>query len=237
MLQYPINVYPDHTAFDPRESNYYKGIKLTFQGDMLSALFWKLYDYDTGSLISQNKIYGTQMTPLCYNNGEIAIPNIFASLSDGRYVFQLMMTQTRTAVTTYPTTTEYERVNVHDRYISRGKTAEAYASGTSITIEEDIKVIYPWNKNGDVYSPSIIEELTDTPNFTIRAAEMVMHIGNEVIPITSYDASTGVVTLANALVHTYAAGTSYQIYANYLISDLYYFEVANQPDLLATEID
>ena len=237
MLQYPIKVYPDHTAFDPRESDYYKGIKLTFQGDMLSSLWWKLYDYDTGSLIFQNKTYGTQMTPLCYNNEQISIPNIFSALSNGRYILQLMMTQTRTMITNYSLSPQYSRVNVHDRYVSRGKTAASYASTTEIQIEDNIKVIYEWNKNQDVYSPSVIEETTDSPSFTIRAAEIVMHIGNEVVPITSYNATTGVATLANALQHTYPTGTDYQLYANYFISDLYYFEVAKQPDLLATEID
>lgn len=237
MLQYPINVYPDKTAFDSTESDYYRGIKLTFQGDMLSALFWKLYDYDTGNLVLQNKAYGTQMTPMCYNNGDVAIPNIFANLSKGRYVLQLMMTQTRVKSMGHGETLRYDRVNVHDRYISRGKTMASYSATASIQIEDNIKVIYEWNKNGDVYSPSIIEESQDTPNFTIRAAEIVMHIGNEVVPITSYDASTGIATLANVLQYNYPSGTPYQLYANYLISDLYYFEVAQQPALMATMIN
>ena len=237
MLQYPINVYPDKTAFDSTESDYYRGIKLTFQGDMLSALFWKLYDYDTGNLVLQNKAYGTQMTPMCYNNGDVAIPNIFANLSKGRYVLQLMMTQTRVKSMGHGETLRYDRVNVHDRYISRGKTMASYSATASIQIEDNIKVIYEWNKNGDVYSPSIIEESQDTPNFTIRAAEIVMHIGNEVVPITSYDASTGIATLANVLRYNYPSGTPYQLYANYLISDLYYFEVAQQPALMATMIN
>ena len=229
MLQYPINVYPDKTAFDSTDSNYYRGLKFTFQGDVLSSVFWRVYDYTTGEIVSQNKIYGEEMMPLCYNNGEIEIPNIFNQLPYGRYILQMMLTETRTS----QTHDVYKRVNSHDRYISRGKLTSAYSlNDTSIMIEDNINVIYPWNKNGDVYSASVIVD-----DFTIRAAEIVMHIGNEVVPIVSYDSSTGEVVLESPLLNNYSEGTSYQLYANYLISELYYFETAKQPLLMATELE
>ena len=234
MLQYPINVYPDETAFDSTDSNYYRGIKLTFKGDILSALYWRVYDYHTGNIVIENKIYREQMRPLCYNNEEIEIPNIFQSLTVGRYVLQVMMTQTRVNRNGQNPT----RVNIHDRFVSRGKTRELYqTSSTNIILEDNINVIYEWNKNGTVYSPSVIEETVDTPPFTFRAAEMVIKIGQDVMPILSYDASTGIVTLPNSLSQDYPAGTTYQIYANYLISNLYYFEVAKQTQFQYQSID
>lgn len=229
MLQHPINVYPDKTAFATADSNYYRGIQLTFQGDMLSSLYWRLYNYDTGAIALENKIYGEQMRPICYNNGKVEIPNIFTSLGVGRYVMQFMMTQTRVDQDDETP----NRINVHDRFVSRGKLVQAYvrASQTSIVIEDNIRVIYEWNKNGSVYSANVITDEVDTPNFTHRASEIVIKIGNETVPIVSYDASTGVATLAYALANDYPADTSYQLYANYLISELYYFEVAYQPEL------
>ena len=234
MLQYPINVYPDKTAFAASDSNYYRGIRLTFKGDMLSSLYWRLYNYDTGAIVAENKIYGEQMCPICYNNGEVEIADIFQSLAVGKYVMQFMLTQTRVD----QNTNNPNRINVHDRYVSRGKTTLPYTSPqTNIFIEDNINIIYEWNKNGNVYSASVIEEETDLPHFTHRASEIVMKIGQETIPIISYDASTGKATLASEFTNNYPEDTPYQLYANYLISELYYFEVAYQPELQATAED
>lgn len=243
MLQYPINVYPDHTAFDSYSrigADYFRGIKFTFKGDVLSSVFWRVYDYTTGNVVLEDKVYGDKLFPLCYNDGEVEIPDVLWQNSQdtqnrfpyGRYILQMMLTETRTAQNG---ATGYIRVNSHDRYVSRGKITSAYSTNdtTSIMLENEINVIYPWNKNGTVYSASVIND-TD---FTIRAAEIVMHIGNEVVPIVSYDSSTGEVTLANALLYDYPLGTPYQLYANYLITDLYYFETAKQPHLMATEVE
>lgn len=234
MLQYPINVYPDKTAFDTDNTtgaDYFKGIKFTFQGDVLSAVFWRVYDYTTGEVVLQDKSFDSQIMPLCYNNGEMEISNIFSELSYGKYILQMMLTETRT------TQTEgvYKRVNSHDRYISRGKITSAYSTddNNSIMIEDKINIIYPWGKVSHMYFPNVV----DGSGFTFRASEIVMHIGNEVVPIDSYNSSTGQVYLSHALLNDYPVGTSYQLYANYLITDLYYFETAKQPLLTAVEFD
>lgn len=234
MLQYPINVYPDKTAFAASDSNYYRGIQLTFKGDMLSSLWWRLYNYDTGSIVLENKIYGQQMRPICYNNGKVEIPNIFQSLGVGKYIMQFMLTQTRVD----QSENNPNRINIHDRYVSRGKTTMPYITAqTNIYIEDEVNVIYEWNKNNDVYSASVIEEQVDTPNFTHRASEIIMKIGGETVPVVSYDASTGKIVLANTLQNNYPRSTPYELYANYLISELYYFEVAYQPELQPTAED
>lgn len=236
MLQYPINVYPDKTAFDTSSVSvdYFKGIKLTFKGDMLSALYWKVYNYNTGDVVLEDKIHGSQMRPLCYNNGEVEVPDVLQSLGVGRYVLQFMLTQTRVNQSVSNPT----RINAADRFVSRGKIKEQYHSDpTHIVLEDNIKVIYEWNKNGDVYSPSTIIETHETPAFTHRATEIVLHIGQETKTIVSYDASTGIATLESSLQNDYDAGTPYQLYANYLISELYYFEVAYQPAFQSQTID
>lgn len=244
MLQYPINVYPDHIAFDPSRASdadiYDRSIKFTFKGDILSAVFWRVYDYTTGRIALEGTFFEDELLPLCYNDNEIRIPNVLYWTTDsvknlfplGKYVLQMMLTETR-SVRSGALGHTYSRVNAHDRYVSRGRLTQAYTTSdtTTIMIEDNINVIYPWNRDGNIYSASVIE-VTDRPdprdNFTINAAEMVIHIGNEVKPIESYDASTGEITLESALLYDYPAGTQYQIYANYLITELYYFETADQ---------
>ena len=203
MLQYPINVYPDKTAFDTDNTtgaDYFKGIKFTFQGDVLSAVFWRVCDYATGEVVLQDKSFDSQIMPLCYNNGEMEISNIFSELPYGKYILQMMLTETRT------TQTEgvYKRVNSHDRYISRGKITSAYSTddNNSIMIEDKINIIYPWGKVSHMYFPNVV----DGSGFTFRASEVVMHIGNEVVPIDSYNSLTGQVYLSQALLNDYPVG-------------------------------
>ena len=70
---------------------------------------------------------------------EMEISNIFSELPYGKYILQMMLTETRT------TQTEgvYKRVNSHDRYISRGKITSAYSTddNNSIMIEDKINII------------------------------------------------------------------------------------------------
>ena len=72
MLQYPINVYPDKTAFDTSSVSvdYFKGIKLTFKGDMLSALYWKVYDYNTGDVVLEDRMATLTFSKMAENRND-----------------------------------------------------------------------------------------------------------------------------------------------------------------------
>lgn len=237
MLQYPINVYPDKVAFDSTKSNYDRDLHFTFKGDQLTCIYWRLYNYDTQEIATNNgapimeTLCNPTLTPLAYNNDVYSAGGVlFQGLPWGRYVLQMMFTETRTS----RSNTAF--LNSFDRFVSRGKTTAAYTANTStIDIEDKINVIYEWNKAGNLCSCTTMNVTTSGVTQEVKTSDILMRIGNENVRIDSYDYETGEVTLTNNLQNSYPSGTPYQLYANYLISEMYYFEVSEEPQILALE--
>ena len=238
MLQYPINVYPDNVAFDSTKETYQRNIHFTNKGDFLTCAYWRLYNYDTQEIATVGGaqvlgiIKNATLTPLAYNNEEVQSELTFANLPVGRYILQMMLTQTRTN----KTNTSF--INIYDRYVSRGKLTAAYTTGDeTIKIEDKVNVIYEWNKSGDTYSHTEIDVTISGTTQTVKTSAIIMQIGNESVVVDNYNAATGEIELESALQNDYAAGTPYKLYANYLITEQYYFEVAIEPEIQALHSD
>ncbi len=238
MLQYPINVYPDNVAFDSTKNTYQRNIHFTNKGDFLTCAYWRLYNYDTQEIATVGGaqvlgiIKNATLTPLAYNNEEVQSELTFANLPVGRYILQMMLTQTRTN----KTNTSF--INIYDRYVSRGKLTAAYTTGDeTIKIEDKVNVIYEWNKSGDTYSHTEIDVTISGTTQTVKTSAIIMQIGNESVVVDNYNAATGEIELESALQNDYAAGTPYKLYANYLITEQYYFEVATEPEIQALHSD
>lgn len=230
MLQYPINVYPDKVAFDSTKATYDRDLYFTFKGDLLTCVYYKIYNYDTQALVRSGVFKNTDLSPKAYNNDNVTISNLLAGLPNGRYILQMMHTQTSVAAngTTFQ--------NIYDRYVSRGKLRADYtAYSTSMTIEDRINLIYEWNKNNNIYSKTTEDAISGGITQSIDTSSIRIDVGGYSTTIDSYDAATGIITLSNAqhLISNISSGTEYKLYANYLITEQYYFEVATEPIIQA----
>ena len=191
MLQYPINVYPDKVAFDSTKSTYDRNMHFTFKGDQLTCIYWRIYNYDTQQMVGYDVLHDTTLKPLAYNNDTFNSNNNFlANLPKGKYILQMMLTETRTSIsnTTFHST--------FDRFVSRGKITEDYtAENQTIKIEDRINVIYEWNKNGNVFSNTIIPVTIQGVTLEVRATDILMEIGGQKSRINTYTYETGEVEL------------------------------------------
>lgn len=233
MLQYPINVYPDKVAFDSTKSTYDRNMHFTFKGDQLTCIYWRIYNYDTQELVGYNVWHDATLNPLAYNNVAFdSTGNFLAGLSNGRYILQMMFTETRTS----RNNTAF--LNAYDRFVSRGKITEDYtANDHTIKIEDRSNVIYEWNRNGNVFSNTTITVTTQGVTQDVRVTDILMEIGGERSRINNYNYETGEIELEDyvSLTKNYPKGTPYKLYANYLITEQYYFEVATEPQIQALE--
>lgn len=235
MLQYPINVYPDKVAFDSTKSNYDRNMHFTFKGDQLTCIYWRIYNYDTQQIVGYNVWHDLTLKPLAYNNDTFdSTGNFLANLPKGKYILQMMFTETRTSISN---TTFF---SVFDRFVSRGKITQDYTAGSqTIKIEDRINVIYEWNKNGNIFSNTIIPVTVQGVTLDVRTTDIIMELGAERSRINSYNFETGEVELEDCeqLTYDYPLGTPYKLYANYLITEQYYFEVASEPVIQALTQD
>lgn len=231
MLQYPINVYPDKVAFDSTKETYDRNMHFTFKGDQLTCIFYRIYNYDTQEIVSYNTWHNPTFTPLAYNNDTFnSSGNFLADLPRGKYILQMMFTETRVPVSN----TSF--LNAYDRYVSRGKiTADYTAEDSIIKVEDRINVIFPWNKIGDVYSHTEENVTVLGETVTVRTTDMLMKIGGKASRINNYNYETGEIELEdyNLLTNDLPMGTPYQLYANFLVTEQYYFEVADEPQIQA----
>lgn len=225
MLQYPINVYPDKVAFDSAKNTYDRNLHFTFKGDQLTCVFYRIYNYDTQEVVRYGKFHNPTFTPLAYNNETFNSNNNFlANLSKGKYILQMMFTETRTDVDN----TGF--LSAFDRYVSRGKTTLAHTRHTdTIRVEDRINVIYPWNKNGNVFSHTEENIRILDVNVTVRTTDMLMEMGGERVRIDSYNYETGEIELLDWFENNYPSGTPYRLYSNFLVTEQYYFEIAVEP--------
>lgn len=234
MLQYPINVYPDKVALDSTKSTYDRNVHFTFKGDILSSVFWRVFEYNTQKISNTGGnprsgiVYTSTLSPLAHNNEEVTLgQNILAGLQKKRYLLQMMFTQTRNDID------RTQLINVCDRFVSRGKVvADCAEDSTYIKIEDRINVIYEWNNVNGIYS--CIRKNIDVGQSTIRhrMTDIVMKIEDETYHIENYNYNTGEIGLTVRTSRAYPAGTPYQLYANYLVCEQYYFEVAGEPEIL-----
>lgn len=216
MLQYPINFYPDGNTIDPEGGLAQRTVSFTFKGDVLQSVHYKVYDYDTEELV------WTTFNPFTpdgrYNGETISNQNILSQMSEGHgYVIQCLLTQGQS------------NYLMCDRFVLRGELVEDYdyANDTvNMTIENKINLIYEWNVDEQGIHTPVVEEVAGVEKtFGI----IKMRIGNETHTILSYDYNTGEIVLDNACVSDYPKGTPYQLYANYLITQQYYFKADSTP--------
>ena len=233
MLQYPINVYPDKVAFDSTKETYDRNLHFTFKGDQLTCIFYRVYNYDTQEIVRYGTWHNPSYTPLVYNNESFnSTGNFLANLPKGKYLLQMMFTETRTSLSN----TSF--LSAFDRYVSRGKTTLAHtAHSDTIHIEDRINVIYPWNRIGNTFEHTEATITVLGESVTIRTTDMLMEMGGERVRIDSYNYETGVVELHDWFENNYPSGTPYKMYANFLVTEQYYFEVAAEPVVQAYSQD
>ena len=220
MLQSPTNIYPDGATFDPsvRDSN--NKISFVFNGDFFTGCLYKVYNYDTGSLIMEGVKGNQSHTSLGYNGDIISTDDgTFSTLGAGNYVMQLQLFQ-YDASGTNP---------LYDMFILRGVVQKNYlTTDDHIDIEDNISNIYEWDDN------SYDGKRRPSQVWSTLAGSMVIQIGSEQRQITYYDPVTGSIGLSSAFSASIAAGAKYQIYANYVVSQQYYFKCRTIPTATLT---
>lgn len=217
MLQYPTNVYPQDTAIADAVRPY---MYFTFNGDILTTVWSRFYDYNSGELVADVPSGATPRTPQAYNGERILTPvpsrrqgEEYPLQQGNDYMYQMMLTQS----------TVDGSDNIYDMPIVRGEVESV--SGTEIMIEDRITNIYEWNVYQNVCSPSIIQN-------TVYAGAIIK-IGNESHFIQSYNRMTGKLIVDSAF-SSDITGKTYMILCNYLITPMYYFMYRNSPTLTLT---
>lgn len=223
MIQYPTNVYPDNVTFDPTVIDVNSAASFTFNGDILTAAYYKVYDYHTGEMASTSAIRNPDSSVLRYNGEDLRL--VSGSLSELEvghdYVMQIMLTQN---------TADGSEI-VYDMPIFRGTLlpAQDAASQNVAMIEKDVTTIYPWNFTNGEYLP--------TYDGSTLVAGMIIQIRDERRFITKYQPDVngvGMITLESPFSFRITSGMSYQIYSNFLITPQYYFKCRTTPTLSAT---
>ena len=229
MLQYPINVYPDKVAFDPANADYDRGLHFDFKGDMLNAIYLRVYDYDSQAMVINTVICEPDLSPLAYNNDGVDITNAFSSLTTGRsYILQMMLCQVYKQGS--GESAFYD--GIYDRFVSRGETTADYTQyGDTLYIENGINVIYEWIKVGNIHSGGYISVEEGGVTEDILVAGMTIEINGESRAIASYNRETGALTLDMAFWDDIPKGTPYKLMASYLITEQYFFQTVETPQI------
>ena len=136
MLQYPTNVYPQDIAM---ASAQHPTMKFTFNGDILTSVWSKFYDYNSGELVYSNSAARNTKTPIAYNGEEYPVPPPYSLQVGNDYMYQMMLTQSSVDGSE----------DIYDMPIVRGEVESA--SGTEIMIEDKITNIYEWNVYQNVF--------------------------------------------------------------------------------------
>ena len=212
MLQFPTNVYPQNIAVDITRDYL---MSFEFNGDILSNIFIKEYDYSSGDLIRSHWKAGSgARLPIGYNGDVVSIdldgnnPHLLTNGND--YYAQMMLVQMSTDGLEC----------IYDMPIVRGQIESA--SGTNVTIADNIMNIYEWNVQGDSCLPTYV-------GGTLNAGA-ILKVGNESHFINSYNRRTGQIVLDNAF-SSNISGKEYTIFCNYLVTPQYYFMCRALPTL------
>lgn len=221
MLQYPINFYPDGNAIDPDGELAQKTVSFTFKGDVLQSVHYKVYNYDTEELVLTD--FDSFIPNGKYNNEDISnqriLSNIYAPAygAGGRYVMQCLLTQGQSGYL------------MCDRFVLRGELVEDYDhtnDTVNMKIEDKINLIYEWNSNAQGIHTPVVENVAGVDR-TFGIIQIIM--GSAHRTIQSYNYNTGEIVLDSSWSEDIPKGTPYQLYANYLITQQYFFKAATTP--------
>lgn len=215
VLQFPTNIYPQNVAFDPSISDENSTIRFVFNGDFLTTVSSRVYNYMTGELLYEAYSAPPTRQPKYYNGETVEYMNgVLSGLPAGQdYVIQMMLTQSSSLDLVY------------DMPVVRGEV-QSGSSGTSIMIEDKINNIYEWTTYNGLNIPTTLNGY--------RAAGMIIKIGTEARQIESYNKATGELIINTAFDITPEGGDSYIIYSNYLVTPQYYFSCRTTPTLTVT---
>lgn len=226
MLQLPINVYPHNVTIDTTNIPVGSGIQFIFKGDTLKAYVVRFYNYNTdGVAVNDTAVYDYDPQNLffrniAYNNSTVKQLTALNVLPlNNEYIMKIMLIEG---------TVQQSGIETN-RFVLRGQTIEAASYGDNVLkIEDKINSIYEWDLSPtNIRKPYHIVENDIGYDLNV----MTISINGEVYKIMSYNYETGELTLNHGLQSAIEEGTSYQIYANYLITEDYYFKTAMTPVL------
>lgn len=225
MLQYPTNVYPDGATFDALLQNGDNKVEFTFNGDFFTGALYKVYDYDTGELVKTGAIGNGDQTASGYNGSDIKYQDIFGyegnnPLTNGSsYVIQFQLFQY----------TSDGQNPLYDMFALRGNIQEDYDSTNDyVVVKDKIPNIYEWAYDDQARYPSHI------PYGTGRiAGGMQIVINGEKREIVAYNPTNGhlMIDPNTPFTNPISVGDKYQIYANYIVTQPYYFQCRSTPSV------
>lgn len=226
MLQYPTNVYPDGATFDALLQNDDNKIKFTFNGDYYTGALYKIYNYDTGEFIKNGEMLLQCRRSQGFNGDDIASDaGIFGYAehnplaNGGNYVFQLQFVQF----------TQNGSAPLFDMFALRGNVQEDYDSTTDyVVVKTNIPNIYEWDtfSTDGARRPSLSQ-------WGGNAGIMQIVINGEKREIVAYNPTNGhlMIDPNTPFTKPISAGDKYQIYANYIVTQPYYFQCRSTPSV------
>ena len=225
MLQYPTNVYPDGATFDALLQNDDNKVEFTFNGDFFTGALYKVYNYDTGELVKTGAIGNGDQTASGYNGSDIRYQDVFgyegnSPLTNGsNYVVQFQLFQY----------TPNGQTPLYDMFALRGNIQEDYDSTNDyVVVKDKIPNIYEWAYDDQARYPSHL------PYGTERiAGGMQIVINGEKREIVAYNPTNGhlMIDPNTPFTNPISAGDKYQIYANYIVTQPYYFQCRSTPSV------
>lgn len=225
MLQYPTNVYPDGATFDALLQNDDNKVEFTFNGDFFTGALYKVYNYDTGELVKTGAIGNGDQTASGYNGSDIRYQDVFgyegnSPLTNGNnYVVQFQLFQY----------TPNGQTPLYDMFALRGNIQEDYDSTNDyVVVKDKIPNIYEWAYDDQARYPSHL------PYGTERiAGGMQIVINGEKREIVAYNPTNGhlMIDPNTPFTNPISAGDKYQIYANYIVTQPYYFQCRSIPSV------
>lgn len=226
MLQYPTNVYPDGATFDALLQNDDNKIKFTFNGDYYTGALYKIYNYDTGEFIKNGEMLLQSREPQGFNGDDIASDAGLFGYADhnplangGNYVFQLQFVQF----------TQNGSAPLFDMFALRGNVQEDYDSTTDyVVVKTNIPNIYEW----DTFSTDGARRPSPS-QWGGNAGIMQIVINGEKREIVAYNPTNGhlMIDPNTPFTNPISAGDKYQIYANYIVTQPYYFQCRSTPSV------
>lgn len=214
MIQYPTNVLPCNTTFDAKDLGF---VSFIFNGDYMSDLYIRIYDYDTSQLVYTSWYTSNQHEHIAYNGYKLSYSIPANQLTNGHnYILEMVMCQK-----------EKETGEcIHDMPVLGG-TVESSDNRSKVYVESDISSIYPLNEANGVYSP--IAGNTDS---------MVIKINGESRTIKKYTAridingtTYGCIETAEPFSFDIEKGTRFEVYSNFLVTPQYYFSCRTTPNV------
>lgn len=237
MLQYPVNIYPDGNTFDAMLNNSDNQIRFSFNGDIYSGALYRVYNYDTGEMVKDGILSFLQASPhepKGFNGDEVVSETgIFgyegnSPLSNGsNYVMQLQLFQWNREGTAPLHDMFALRGNVQDDYDPTAVRQGVYGEDFGyVTIKTDIPNIYEWDTRFDMIRyPSTA--------WGVLASSMIIVINGEKREIKAYHNKDGLIMIDpnTPFTNPISAGDKYQIYANYIVTQPYYFQCRSTPSV------